>query len=241
MKTSALSRSHSASQCGLKTEKESGSIKRWLPVLSIAFLPVLLVYGLSYLLVISFRLTSDTFLNLFSYLVVGIYLILALIVATVVKKEGESLSSIFNFRLGKIPRDIAIGFGLVLVLVLLKEIYFSVWTRVLPVPNTTYFGTEPPPLFWILIVLPAVAAIVEEFVWRGYVITRVLALTNSQVKSLLISSIGFGIWHHTAYDFGLEFFVGLALGIVYLKTKTLLPVIVGHCVFDSFAFLTLLS
>ncbi len=89
--------------------------------------------------------------------------------------------------------------------------------------------------------VPVGAGIVEELVYRGYTLPRLIALSN-RWTGLLLMAVGFG-WQHvglslivdwrSAAERGLALaVVGLVMGLIYFKQQRLLPLIIGHALWD---------
>ncbi|HEY9908551.1 MAG TPA: type II CAAX endopeptidase family protein [Thermosynechococcaceae cyanobacterium] len=74
------------------------------------------------------------------------------------------------------------------------------------------------------VVLVIVAPLTEEFLFRGILLQRWATKWNPQT-ALIVSSIVFGLMHVNVI--GLSLF-GLAMGLLYFKTRTLLTPIVCH-------------
>lgn len=84
---------------------------------------------------------------------------------------------------------------------------------------------------WLLLcasILAAAAA--EEIVCRGYLMTRFEDLWNHRAKALVVSSAIFASYHIYQGWFALlgVFLSGMAFGLVFLATRRLLPIIIGH-------------
>lgn len=80
----------------------------------------------------------------------------------------------------------------------------------------------------IRILCHAIAApIIEELMMRGIVLGQ-LYLWYGSVVSVLLSSIFFGILHGNIVQFLYAVIVGIALGIMYVKTKRLSLCILAH-------------
>lgn len=97
-----------------------------------------------------------------------------------------------------------------------------------------------PPLWyylWGLLVLPVSVGIVEEVVYRGYAQPRLEAALGNRWLALLVVAAGFGAQHiaFAAHDasFALARFIGtfaagIVFGLLYLKMRRLLPLMIGH-------------
>lgn len=83
-------------------------------------------------------------------------------------------------------------------------------------------------LFLCASILAASAA--EEVVCRGYLITRFEDLWNHRAKALVVSSAIFASYHIYQGWFAIlgVFLSGMAFGLVFLATRRLLPIIIGH-------------
>jgi uncharacterized protein len=79
-----------------------------------------------------------------------------------------------------------------------------------------------------------IAPIVEEFIFRGLLLTRWSSKWGTQ-RSILVSSIIFGVLHGPSTVS--LFFVGLVLSFVYIKTRSLIIPILLHAGNNLFAFL----
>lgn len=93
----------------------------------------------------------------------------------------------------------------------------------------------------LAIVAALVAGVVEEVIFRGYVMTTLLHMGYGNVVQVMVCGITFALAH--LYGFaspvafltaqGSTFFLGIMLGIVYLiGRRSLTPVIVSHALTD---------
>ncbi len=205
---------------------------RWRIVLPILFLPVAVNYGVSSLLRVS-GLSDSLYLDVYPWTLLGIYALLAFIVRQASSYDGPGLSAIFNFESNKLRADLEVGVLLFFALYLVNSVYATLWSVYLPVPSSP-IGTNPLTIGIALLALPIAAGLVEELVWRGYGITRLMTLTGSGWVSIVVASIGFGIWHIDLYGFGYAFLDGILLGYVYTRYRRMLPLVVGHWVLDFY-------
>ena len=93
-----------------------------------------------------------------------------------------------------------------------------------------------------MLITPLGAALVEELTYRGYALPRLTAARLTPGLALWLTSLGFGL-QHVAFPFidsGISFYrcleifaIGLALGWIYLKLGRLLPLVVGHYLWDA--------
>jgi hypothetical protein len=89
------------------------------------------------------------------------------------------------------------------------------------------------------ITIAIAAPILEEFIFRGVVLEGMLKQYSPQ-KAIIWSSLIFGIAHLNPWQFIGAFFIGLLIGWVYYKTKSLWPCIFLHFVNNSVGFIIIL-
>jgi hypothetical protein len=93
------------------------------------------------------------------------------------------------------------------------------------------------PLFTVLYLATVgsiIAGICEEFIWRGYLLTRFETLTGKKVVAVVIQAILFGLYHGP-YAISPAVF-GLIAGLIYIKTRRLTPLMISHTIIDSIGF-----
>ena len=97
------------------------------------------------------------------------------------------------------------------------------------IPNLDFFSNENFPFskeyyfFKLLIIGP----VLEELFFRGIIQTK-LREKLSMTKSIILSSLFFGVWHMDLEQFIVTFLAGLLLGFIYEKNKNLLETIIVH-------------
>lgn len=93
----------------------------------------------------------------------------------------------------------------------------------------------------LAIVAALVAGLVEETIFRGYLMTYMGAMGRGRVTQVLVSGAAFAIAHFYGFvspaallaTFGATFFLGVALAVTYLvSNRSLTPVIVSHALID---------
>jgi CAAX protease family protein len=88
---------------------------------------------------------------------------------------------------------------------------------------------------WIAFVpVAASAGICEEFLYRGYALTVIAAITGSVAAGVVFSSIAFGLGHAYQGKAGIAgtSITGLIYAGVFLATGSLYPCMIGHFVQD---------
>lgn len=97
------------------------------------------------------------------------------------------------------------------------------------------------PLKGLAVVAALVAGLVEETIFRGYLMTSLDEMGQRRVTQVLVSGIAFAVAHFYGFvspaallaTFGATFMLGTALAITYLVGKrSLTPVIVSHTLVD---------
>lgn len=87
------------------------------------------------------------------------------------------------------------------------------------------FGSQTGVFSFILMVIAA--PILEELIFRGIILDGLLK-NNSPTKSIMISSLLFGLVHLNPWQFIAGFIIGIFSGWVYYRTKNLLLSIIIH-------------
>jgi uncharacterized protein len=168
-----------------------------------------------------------------------------------VRREGVSLRSLFGFERTRIIKDVLLGLGVFVILLI--TMYASNLILMLVMMGPEAFQAPDmsqitraslPPLWyflWGLIVLPISVGIVEEMVYRGYAQPRLEALIGNRWLALLVMAVGFG-FQHIAFAFTDPqaalmrfigtFVAGIVFGLLYMKMRRLLPLIIGHWLVD---------
>ncbi|MGK0467382.1 lysostaphin resistance A-like protein [Clostridium sp.] len=81
-----------------------------------------------------------------------------------------------------------------------------------------------------------VAPIIEEVLVRG-IILRGLLMKYSVKKSIIVSALLFAIIHMNPWQFLGAFLGGIILGWLYVKTRSIVPCILGHALNNSLEFI----
>nr|WP_240519116.1 CPBP family intramembrane glutamic endopeptidase [Bacillus cereus] len=82
-----------------------------------------------------------------------------------------------------------------------------------------------------------IGPVLEEILYRG-IILRFLEIKYSFFTGLIISSLLFGLAHN--YDFSFIIFatlMGIIYGLLYKKTNSIIPVIIGHMTYNLYTFI----
>jgi len=156
-------------------------------------------------------------------------------IACVYKKVIEGKSSSFNLHLSNWQ---------ILPFIIIGELMISIGisqpiSDLIPMPellkkfflemslNTNIFT------FFALVIA---APLLEEAIFRGVILDGLLKKYSPQ-RSIVISSFLFGLVHMNPWQFVGAFFLGLFMGWVYYKTRSLLPTILMHASTNLVAFI----
>ena len=136
------------------------------------------------------------------------------------------------------PYFFAIGIWLIALTILMVWIAALSWLKLdflLP-PDTAQqvIDTAGGNLITTLILVGFLGPIAEEIFFRGFVLPGLIKRFGV-IRSLLLSSLLFGIFHFDPGAIVPTFILGLALGWVYLKTGALWPAIFAHGLHNSLA------
>ncbi|MEM2911406.1 MAG: CPBP family intramembrane glutamic endopeptidase [Candidatus Bathyarchaeia archaeon] len=84
------------------------------------------------------------------------------------------------------------------------------------------------------------AGICEEIVWRGYLQTRFELLLHGKVlAAILLQAVLFGFWHSISVHTLFTAVFGFIYGMVYAKTRKLVPIMISHWLGDVIGFSTM--
>lgn len=95
-------------------------------------------------------------------------------------------------------------------------------------------GVSDIPL-WLIFTLSIFVGIYEEILFRGFVLTRLRALSRGILWPVVISSVIFGSLHFTQGIMGMcqTTVVGLVLATVAARSRSLWPCMIAHALIDS--------
>jgi len=102
----------------------------------------------------------------------------------------------------------------------------------IPVPQTPF------QIFLMFLVMAVLPAICEELIYRGFLLRGVSEF--GKAGAVVVSSFAFGLMHATIQQIPFAFAIGLFLGYITLRFKSLLLPIILHFINNSIACLFLL-
>ena len=156
-----------------------------------------------------------------------LHLILIWIALRRLRASRISLRDIIGFERERLLSDLGLGVaiaaaGTAVVLLSLRAL-------------EPLFGAGAPPfpiwaIVWWTLVTSVTAGVGEEIYFRGFLFKRLDRLSRPVL--LLVTSLAFAVWHLSPVMLLHTFLIGLVLGWIYLRTKRLFPVILGHILVD---------
>jgi membrane protease YdiL (CAAX protease family) len=165
------------------------------------------------------------------------------LLAWVVHREGQTLRNVIGFERRRLPRDVALGLGLALVLVVPFLAITFASNALLVGSQQVGLGALPPlptwARWWSALILPISAALVEEVAYRGYALPRLANVFGNSWLALLLVSLGYGLQHIalpltdpqvSVARFSATFLQGGVYALLYLRLRRLIPLIVAHWV-----------
>ena len=93
----------------------------------------------------------------------------------------------------------------------------------------SWSGMDSEPYIWVFMSVVIAGPIFEEIVFRGLIYNYIEEL-GSSTAAIIVSGITFGIWHGEPVQMVYTAFMGIVLGIVYYRTRSLKYTIYVHIV-----------
>jgi membrane protease YdiL (CAAX protease family) len=92
---------------------------------------------------------------------------------------------------------------------------------------------------WMVLWIP-ISAASQEVLMRGYLVTRLSELFGRVAPAVFVSAVLFSAWHtyEGASAAAATFLSGLAMAGIFLKTRSLWPLILAHSVYNGLAYFT---
>jgi membrane protease YdiL (CAAX protease family) len=134
--------------------------------------------------------------------------------------------------------------GLLLPVLVILTLAFAIFldplTNLIPMPEIVeemlaMLATRD---LWTFTMVGITGPILEEVLFRGIILDGFLKRYNPK-KAIFWSAFLFGLFHLNPWQFIPGFLIGLLLGYIYLKTRSLIPVILVHMVNNSFSYLVM--
>lgn len=161
----------------------------------------------------------------------------------VLRREGRTLADIGWTAAGRgIGREVLLGALLGVALYLVKELVFDSIRAILAGSRPTFttlfrFGWDPAELPLLAVATTFIA--VEESVYRGYGL-RPLTDRWGTAAGLAVMAVLFGLlhWGNGALAIVFTGTIGVVMGGVFLRRRTLTAVVVAHALYNAMVLLT---
>lgn len=236
---------------------ESGQVNRTTAIVSVLVRPFLFlaVQGLMVLLFIALNRSTPALSVTSWWTVYGtlVDLICLLTIFFFLRKEKLNIPDLFTFDKSKVKWDLLIGLGIILIVFPIAmfsgfvtsslSVYGTLhpefpagnpMTRTLPVWAALYSKM----IWWII------SASTEELIYQGYALPRLEVFFGRKWPAILWVGFGWALQHsflpfislkYAVYAFLLFFPLTIALQLIYLRVRRLLPLIIGHWCMDCFS------
>ena len=172
----------------------------------------------------------------FSYQLVGFVFGLApvFLVLHLVRRDGEGLVGI-GLQTDRPRSDIVRGLGLFVIVaaggiaIYLGAVALGVNRFVVPVPPMGHWWTVP-----ALFLNAAGAALLEEIIVLGYLVTRLQQLSFSPIAAVVTAAVLRGSYHlYQGWGgFAGNLLMGLLFGVLFLRWRRTWPFVVAHFLLD---------
>jgi len=89
--------------------------------------------------------------------------------------------------------------------------------------------------FWFTVFVALTAGVTEEFIFRGYVLTRLIQIWKNPVIAIIVSSLLFSALHyryHSLHELIFAFFIGVIFSVYYLKYQNIKAIMLVHFLID---------
>lgn len=90
---------------------------------------------------------------------------------------------------------------------------------------------------WVILTTVVMAPLCEEILFRG-ILQDALTVKYGPLRGILIASAVFGVIHLIPQQAINAFFVGIVLGYIYYRTRSLIPVIAIHAINNAVSYLS---
>ncbi len=165
----------------------------------------------------------------------------ALVLVIVKLNRGPSLSDYMAFR--DVPWSRVLGWvGITVVFGTVASLVTAALDR--PIPGfiiSVYEGAYFYPVLWIGLV--ACAPVYEEVFFRGFMFKGIAASRLRPVGAVVLTSLVWSGAHfqYELFELGMLIVFGIVLGIARLRTRSVLPCIAMHTVFNLFAVIEVMA
>jgi len=159
--------------------------------------------------------------------------LLAFIAIRRLRRQGVSIKEFI------VPRRKLNLLSAILVFVLLNVLFAAYMIVALT------YGRIPPmsglsllQVVFFVLLIPITAGFVEELIWRGYFIDKLLSMRRSEIRAIVYSSISFAFIHgfFLIDKLAVTFLFGIIAGVYYVRERNLLVLMAAHVAVDVIAY-----
>lgn len=242
---------------------DSGQINKASAILSVLIRPILFlsVQGLMVILFATLKYESPALAVTSWWTVYGTIVDFGCLLAILLllKKEKMNILDLVSFDKSTIKWDILIGLGII-VLVFPLSIFtgsvagsYSVYGTLHPVLPAGNPMTRSLPVWAALyskMIWWTISASTEELIYQGYALPRLSEIFGSKWPAVICVGFGWALQHsflpfinfkYAVFAFILFFPLTIALQLIYLKVRRLLPLIIGHWGMDCLSAVFMIS
>jgi membrane protease YdiL (CAAX protease family) len=114
-------------------------------------------------------------------------------------------------------------------------VVFMIFLKALAGTQDYYDGLHLWQRLLFVTMIPITAGFCEEFIWRGYVITRLEARGRGRWATILLAALFFALIHSPLHWF-FTFLLGIVAGYYYVRERNLIPLMISHAIADLWTF-----
>ncbi len=170
----------------------------------------------------------------------ALWALFALIVAIVILWERRSLDSVGFGRLSW--QSLGLGLGCTAFVIAVNSVVVPFFTKLGIVDFSKGFAVVASWPLWLRMFAALSAGVVEETLFRGYAIERLVLFTRSYAWAGVISLALFAMVHLPFWGFGIlfnAFFGGAVSTLLYFWRRDLWSCIIAHSALDAIALMTI--
>ncbi len=148
-------------------------------------------------------------------------------------KAGKSAVKMLYFK--QAP---SILYPLLIVFTLAFSVFLDPLTTLIPMPDLfkEIFAMLATKDIYTLLMVCLIGPVLEEVLFRGIILEGFLNRYKAG-KAIFWSAFLFGLFHMNPWQFIPGFLIGILLAYIYMKTRSLIPVILIHIVNNSFSYI----
>lgn len=132
----------------------------------------------------------------------------------------------------------------ILVFILLNALFISYMVLALMYGRIPPWGNvDAPQILFYIVINPLTAGFVEELIWRGYFVEKLIAIGRTEWRAIVYSSISFAVIHGFIIvdKLVVTFIWGIIAGAYYVRERNIPFLMATHIVVDVIAFWLSLS